>query len=61
MELVTGTLLIEILSSLRYAMSDMNPALFDVAKMLVGSTAWIGGLAAFMWMRERRKQVVAVS
>jgi hypothetical protein len=35
--------------------SDMNPACADILRIFVGTTGWIGGLALFMWLRDKKK------
>jgi len=35
--------------------SGMNPAYADLLRIVVGTTAWIGGLTLFMWVREKKK------
>ncbi len=35
----------------------MNPAVMDLFKVFAGTTLWIGGLAVYMYRRERKLKV----
>jgi len=34
-----------------------NPALLDIVKVIVGSTAWIGSMVAYLYWRERKLKI----
>jgi len=36
-----------------------NPALIDIVKVVVGSTAWIGSMVAYMYWREMKLKTVS--
>jgi hypothetical protein len=38
-----------------------NPALMDILKVLIGSTAWIGSMLAYMYWREKKLKTATVS
>jgi hypothetical protein len=38
-----------------------NPALLDLAKVVVGSTMWIGGMLAYMYLREKKLKTLQAS
>jgi hypothetical protein len=61
MELNSGILLIEFLSSVKYLTANLDPAYLDIIKIFAGSTGWIGGLTLFMWFKEKRKHAVVAS
>lgn len=48
-----------LLSIAQHLFTNMNPAVADILRILVGTTAWIGGLTLFMWIREKKKQRAA--
>jgi len=37
------------------SVSDLNPTLVEIIKILFVSVGWIGGLIAYIWMNEKRK------
>ena len=37
--------------------SGMNATVLEILKIVLVSSAWIGGLALFMWRRERKLQI----
>jgi hypothetical protein len=47
------------LASMMSNIHEINPAYLDLAKIIVGSVGWIGGLTLFMWFREKRKMIEA--
>jgi hypothetical protein len=38
-----------------------NPAFIDILKVVVGSTAWIGSLVIYMYLRERRQKIAQIN
>jgi len=38
-----------------------SPAYLDILKVLVGSTAWIGGLVGYMYWREKKMKTASVN
>ena len=45
-----------LLSIAEHIFTGMNPAVADILRILTGTTAWIGGLTLFMWIREKKKR-----
>jgi len=41
--------------------SDMSPGVADLLRIFIGTTGWIGGLALFMWLRDKRKHRVLLT
>ena len=35
--------------------SNLSPAAFEAIKVVAVSVSWVGGLAAFMWWKDKRK------
>jgi len=44
-----------LLSWVAQSVSDLNPTLVEIIKILFVSVGWIGGLIAYIWMNEKRK------
>jgi hypothetical protein len=42
------------------SLPENNPAYLDILKLVIGSTAWIGGLAGFVYYREKKLKAAAV-
>jgi hypothetical protein len=51
------TFIIFTLPALVYSHPSFNPAYLDLIKLFVGTTAWIAGLAGYMYLRERKLKV----
>ncbi len=43
------------ITQLGQSFSGINPAVIEIFKILIVSTGWIGGLAFYMWRREKNK------
>jgi len=54
------SLFFAILSFIRSLPFD-NPAMLDILKVIIGSTAWIGSMVAFMYWRDKKLKTVAVN
>jgi hypothetical protein len=42
-------------------LSNAEPGYADVFRIIIGSSAWIGGLAYFMWRRDKKKEMKVLS
>jgi hypothetical protein len=42
------------------SLPENNPAYLDILKLVIGSTAWIGGLAGFVYYREKKLKAATV-
>jgi hypothetical protein len=42
------------------SLPENNPAYLDILKMVVGITAWIGGLTAFVYYRSKKLKSAVV-
>ena len=42
-------------------LTNNNPVYFDILKMAIGCTAWIGGMAGFVYYREKKLRAAVVS
>ena len=40
--------------------SNMDGAYMDIFKIFAGSIGWIGGLALFMWIKDKNKKKTSV-
>jgi hypothetical protein len=42
--------------SIRDFYFTIDPAYMDIVKIFAGSIGWVGGLALYMWIREKKKE-----
>ena len=44
-----------LLTQLQHGFSNLSPAAFEAIKVIAVSVSWVGGLATFMWWKDKRK------
>lgn len=47
---------ISLLKQLQESLYSLNPAVLEIGKVVLVSIVWIGGLAWFMYRKDKRKQ-----
>jgi hypothetical protein len=53
--------LIYSLVSFLKSLPENNPAYVDILKLVIGSTAWFGGLAGFVYYREKKLKSAVIN
>lgn len=38
-----------------------NPALLDILKVIIGSSAWIGGMVVYMYLRDKKLKAAVIN
>ncbi len=54
------SLMISLAMTMRESLTSGNPAYLDLAKMIIGSVLWIGGLTGFMYWKQSRIKAATI-